>query len=85
VTDEISKKCLAAFSGLSNCMKRWQVFLYIFQDDKKMSVAMQVPMHKSNSVAFCLFYAGTTLAGSCFWWLLSLAISMASSDQKAQA
>jgi hypothetical protein len=73
-----------AFSGLSNCMKRWLFFCIFFQH-KKIWVAMQVPMHKSNSVAFCLFYAGTTLAGSCFWWLLSLAISVASSDQKALA
>jgi len=48
-------------------------------------MAMQMPMHKSNRVAFCLFYAGTTLALLRFWWLLSLAISMASSDQKARA
>ena len=25
VTDKISKKCFGAFSGLSNCMVRWQV------------------------------------------------------------
>jgi hypothetical protein len=35
VTDEISKKCLAAFRVLSNCMKRW-LFLYIFPTQKNM-------------------------------------------------
>ena len=83
MTDEISKNRVAAFSGLSNCMVRWYFFVN-FQH-KKICMAMQMPIHKSNRVGFCLFYAGTTLAGSCFWWLLSLAISVASSDQKAQA
>jgi hypothetical protein len=60
-------------------------FFCIFYQHKKIWVAMQMPIHKSNSVAFCLFYAGTTLALLRFWWLLSLAISVASSDQKVRA
>jgi hypothetical protein len=36
VTDEISKKCLGAFSVLSNCKKYWHFFV-IFSNTKKLS------------------------------------------------
>jgi hypothetical protein len=70
VTDEISKKCLGAFSVLSNCMKRW-LFFAIFQY-KKISCGNADANAQEQQGGFCLFYAGTTLAYTCFWWLLTL-------------
>ena len=82
VTDKISKKWLGALSVLSNCMKRW---LFCIFSNTKNKLGNAGANAQEQQGGFCLFYAGTTLALLRFWWLLSLASSMASSDQKARA
>jgi hypothetical protein len=51
-------------------MKRW-LFFAIFQY-KKISCGNADANAQEQQGGFCLFYAGTTLAYTCFWWLLTL-------------
>jgi hypothetical protein len=74
VTDKISKKCLAAFSGLSNCMKRWLFFVY-FSNTKKYGWQCRCQYTKAIAWLFAYFMQAQRLLarafGGCLVWLLA--------------
>ena len=63
----------------------WSVGFFVSLPTQKNKIGNADANEQEQQGGFCLFYADATLALLRFWWLLSLAISMASSDQKAQA
>jgi hypothetical protein len=74
VTDKISKKCLAAFRVLSNCMKRWLFFVY-FTNTKKYGWQCRCQYTKAIAWLFAYFMQAQRLLccafGGYLAWLLA--------------